>query len=433
MDEWALFGILLGLGFLIAFFEMCDISLRLLNPTTLKLKIADNDQQAKKLQFLLQRQKPLMNKIRHTLIFLYIGFGVVSYAWIRHYLHNFWPLVFAELGFILIVIALAVIIPRMFIQNKTISFLSGIASFLSAYEWLVIPLYFIEEMYRRFLSRFFSSAENPVLSEEDLVFLVDEAYAKGTLEYEERQLIQAAIEFDDMEVSSILTPRVDIVGLDIHAGDNVVRQLFQQTEFSRIVIYEEDLDDIIGILHVKDFNRYLRAKANPDFRLNTIATLLTEPLFVPPTVKLSELLHMMQIRRTHMAIVVDEHGGTIGIATMEDLLEELVGEIWDETDVVEQEIIKLDGEQCYSVSGRFELFKLFEYLGIDGDDDWISNTVNGFIIEHFERVPGQGECFEYHQYLFKVAEVGQHYIQRVIVRPAEIEESENEEEEEIID
>lgn len=413
MNQGSVIGLLL-LIILIGFYEACEEALQITHPTILKAKIAGSEDD--KLKILSNRHGLYLHTIRYWKVILFISYGILSYILANDLANKWWNFIFIEILFTLLVIVLAVVTPRLWARNQPPAFLLGAVPLLNFSILLLFPVRLIALNYRRILNPLIPENNETMLEEEDLIFLADLAYDKGILENEERHLIQAAIEFDDIEVSNILTPRVDIVGLDIHATESEVRQLFQQTEFSRLVVYNENLDDIIGILHVKDFNRYLRAKDQTSFPLNTVATLMTEPLFVPPTVMLSELLHMMQIRRIHMVVVVDEHGGTIGITTMEDLLEELVGEIWDETDVVEKEFRVIDG-QLYSVSGRFELFKLFEILGLEGEDDWISNTVNGFVIEQLDRVPEEGETFCYENYGFEVVEMGDHHVQRVLVSP----------------
>src|SRR5699024_2050709 len=150
--------------------------------------------------------------------------------------------------------------------------------------------------------------------------------------------------FEDKDVSSILTPRVDIVGFDLRDSDEAIRALFARTPFSILRVYDEDVDNVVETFHVKYFYLYLKANVKSRLKFKSFDNLLTKPLFVPPTMALSDLLTSMQQAYTHIGIVVDEHGGIIGIVTMEDALEELVGEIWDESDVVRSEVKRLNNK-----------------------------------------------------------------------------------------
>lgn len=253
------------------------------------------------------------------------------------------------------------------------------------------------------------------LSEEELLSMVDEARVDGSIESEEHKLVKAAIEFDDVEVSSILTPRVDVVGVDIEDSDDTIEETFDQNPFSRLIVYDESVDSVVGVLHQKDFNRYLRAKQRGALKVQSVVNLVTEVLYVPPMIKLFDLLRLMQRNKNHMAVVVDEHGGMTGIATMEDALEELVGEIWDETDEVENEIEVLEEGSKIRVKGTYPIEKLLASLNLPVLDDWLSNTVSGFMIEQLERVPESNDSFIYEGYEFLVLDAQKRRVNEVLV------------------
>lgn len=245
--------------------------------------------------------------------------------------------------------------------------------------------------------------------------MVDEARVDGSIESEEHKLVKAAIEFDDVEVSSILTPRVDVVGVDIEDSDDTIEETFDQNPFSRLIVYDESVDSVVGVLHQKDFNRYLRAKQRGALKVQSVVNLVTEVLYVPPMIKLFDLLRLMQRNKNHMAVVVDEHGGMTGIATMEDALEELVGEIWDETDEVENEIEVLEEGSKIRVKGTYPIEKLLASLNLPVLDDWLSNTVSGFMIEQLERVPESNDSFIYEGYEFLVLDAQKRRVNEVLV------------------
>lgn len=245
------------------------------------------------------------------------------------------------------------------------------------------------------LDKVFQLDDREIISEDELMSIVDVAESGGSIEDHERQLVRSAIEFDDMEVSTILTPRVDVVSCELDATDAEIEELFMDHNYSRLIIYEESIDNVVGVLHEKDFNRYLRAKET-DKKSLSLLSVVKDVIFVPPIMNLSRLLRMMQRSKTHMAIVADEHGGTIGIATMEDVLEELVGEIWDESDVIDEEIVELIPGKRYKIKGTASLEKIFELFGITGYQTYVSNSVSGFVIEELGQFPQVDDSFTYH-------------------------------------
>lgn len=290
------------------------------------------------------------------------------------------------------------------------------------------PFVWLLTQWQKMIRRFIPISSVHSLSEEELLSFVDEARVDGSIEHEEHRLVKAAIEFDDVDVSSILTPRVDVVGVDIEASDDTIEETFDQNTFSRLIVYDESVDNVVGVLHQKDFHRYLRAKQRGQLRVQSVINLVSEVLYVPPVIKLSDLLRLMQRNKNHMAVVVDEHGGMSGIATMEDALEELVGEIWDETDTVENEIEVLESDtESYRVKGTYSIEKLLNRLELNVSDDWISNTVSGFVIEQLERVPQSNDSFIFDGYEFVVVDAQKRRVNEVLVTAVEQEQEEESE------
>ena len=257
------------------------------------------------------------------------------------------------------------------------------------------PVLWLLQKWKVMLDKVFNFDGDEVISEDELLSIVDEAESGGSIEDHEHQLVRSAIEFDDLEVSSILMPRVDVVGCDLDTSDEEIEELFMTHNYSRLIVYDDTIDNIIGVLHEKDFNRYLKAKKQAGRNLSLL-TVVKDVIFVPPVMNLSKLLRTMQLKKTHMAVVTDEHGGTIGIATMEDVLEELVGEIWDEYDIIEEEVEEVIEGTRYKVKGTANLDKIFEIFGIQEADQYVSNTVSGFVIEELGQFPEEGDEFVYH-------------------------------------
>ena len=306
------------------------------------------------------------------------------------------------------------ITPKLLAKISPENFAKATAPFLKIIMSLLKPIVWILNQWQHFIKKLVPLSNNETISEDELLSIVDEARLGGSIELEEHQLVKAAIEFDDKDVSSILTPRVDIVGFDLRDSDEEIRALFARTPFSRLVVYDEDVDNVVGTLHVKDFYRYLNAKEKSRLKFKSFDNLLTKPLFVPPTMALSYLLTSMQQAYTHIGIVVDEHGGIIGIVTMEDALEELVGEIWDESDVVRSEVKRLNNKDKYLIQGTYALDKFFDLFEMKHEDEWLSSTVSGFIIEQFERIPHNNDTLEYKGLKITVVNAQQQRVNEII-------------------
>lgn len=321
------------------------------------------------------------------------------------------------------------ITPKLLAKISPESIAKSFAPILKLIMNLFKPIVWLFDKWQKFVKRIFPMSDNSAISEEELLSIVDEARLGGSIETEEHQLVRAAIEFDDIDVSTIITPRVDVIGFDINNTDEEITELFSRTPYSRLVVYDEDVDNVVGTIHVKDFYRYINAKKQDQLRYNSFKNLLTKPLFVPPTLPLSDLLAALQQAHTHVGIVIDEYGGMMGIATMEDALEELVGEIWDESDIVRAEIRQLDNKEKYLVQGTYSLDKLFELFGLHDKEEWLSTTVSGFIIEQFERIPNNNEVFQYKDLEFTVVNAHQQRVNEVIVERIPLNELETENEE----
>lgn len=239
--------------------------------------------------------------------------------------------------------------------------------------------------WKRFLSRLFRNRENEGITEEELVGMVDQAETEGGLDEHESDLIRAAIEFNDLEVSEILTPRVDLSAVEEGESMEKVASLFAESGYSRLPVYHESIDNIVGVIHEKDF---YAARCRGE---TTLAGLRAPVLYTTGNTKISELLRIIQSHKSHMAVVVDEYGGTEGIVTLEDILEELVGEIWDEHDEVVESFRKLeDGSVLVDCSAALgDLFDLFDLKGECG-----AATVSGWVMEQAGKVPEVGDHFQ---------------------------------------
>ena len=230
---------------------------------------------------------------------------------------------------------------------------------------------------------------------------MDEATSDGTFDEQESDLIRSAIEFNDLDVIDVFTPRVSVCGIEDTATNDEISAVFRETGFSRLPVYHDNIDHIVGILHEKDFYNHVIAEQQP------VAAVLQPPLYIAPSLQISDLLRLFQKSQTHLAIITDEYGGTAGIVTMEDILEELVGEIWDEHDKVEPEIEQLS-ETVYRVRGETRLSKLFDELDLDTPETDLT-TVNGWLMSQLNTTH-ENQVFSYDGLRFTIEQTNGRYI-----------------------
>ena len=231
---------------------------------------------------------------------------------------------------------------------------------------------------------------DPSITEEELGIMIDEIQQEGTLEKRESELAKAALEFDDIRVGDICTPRVDMVTVNLTADAETLRNIFTVTEFSRIPVYEGSVDRIIGAVFFKDFFMKYTSKK----KVVRIADILRPVRFVPQEMSISNVMSDLQKSKIHMAIVLDEYGGTAGLVTMEDLLEELVGEIWDESDIIKHIYVK-ESENTYRVLGDANMEQVAGELGLRFDlGDCDSTTVGGYMAYRLSKMPQVGDKVE---------------------------------------
>lgn len=278
-------------------------------------------------------------------------------------------------------------------------------------KFLVIiftPFNFIFGLWKKLISKILKSDETPGITEEELLTIVEEAEQEGGLNEEEGSLIRNAIEFSEVEAGDVLTPRIDITGVSTEATKEEIAEIFAETGFSRLPLYNETIDHIVGIIYQKDFHNYVYNTEK------SIESIVRPAIFTTPSKKIGELLKELQKEKLHIAVILDEYGGTIGIVTLEDILEELVGEIWDEHDEVTQDIIPID-ENEYNVLGSANLEELFETLEKELDEELDVNTVSGWVMEVLERIPEVGDSFEYQNLTVTVLEMDEKRVEKVRV------------------
>ena len=237
-----------------------------------------------------------------------------------------------------------------------------------------------------------------IVTEDEILTLVEEAESDGEIDEHESELIKSAIEFNDLEVDAILTPRVDIVAISSDTSIEEILDTYRTSGFSRLPVYEETIDNIVGVMHEKDFNKMLHDGGND------INEIVHGVICITGGMKISKLLREFQSAKTHMAVVVDEYGGTAGLVTMEDVLEGLVGEIWDEHDEVVENIKQID-DVTYIINASSALVDISDICVFSDEELEANATVNGFVLDNLNKVPEVGDVFEYENFTFEVIKV----------------------------
>lgn len=288
----------------------------------------------------------------------------------------------------LVVLVFGEITPKSVAKEYSENFSAFSAPLIRVLVVLLTPVNFIFACWKKLILKILKVNKEPNITEEELKTMVEEAETEGSIEADQRELIQNAIEFKDLTAEEVMTPRTEIMGLEIDASEEEVADLFRDSGFSRILIYEDDLDKIQGVLNQKDFHNYIRGTGR------TVSDFVKPVVFVAESMRIATLLKKMQSLKTHMSVVVDEYGGTQGLVTMEDIIEELVGEIYDEHDaIMSQEVTQLQNGS-YRVMCNASLVKVFDFFGLDAEEI-DANTVNGWVMICLDRLPAKGDVFTY--------------------------------------
>lgn len=299
----------------------------------------------------------------------------------------------------IVVLIFGEITPKSIAKDVPEKFAMFSAPIINVLIVLFTPLSFVFGQWQKFASKIIKDDENAKMSQEELLMIVDEVTEDGSLDDDEGDLIKNAIEFSEQEARDILTHRVDLVAVSVDDDKEEIAKLFTKTKLSRLLVYEEDIDNIIGVIHLKDFftEKGITGKQ--------IKNIMATPVFVQEYEKINDLLKRLQKNKTHMAVVIDEYGGTLGIVTMEDILEELVGEIWDEYDEVTEDFKEVD-ENVFVVDGSASFDDFCDFFDIDAESDSVS--VSGFITELLGKFPEIGDSCSFEDLKIEVTKVDSH-------------------------
>lgn len=271
---------------------------------------------------------------------------------------------------------------------------------------ILTPVNYLFSLWRKFMSRVIKVNDDCRMTDEELLTIVAEAEEEGGIGSEESELIRSAIEFNDQEAVDILTPRVNVVAVEQDITAEELEKVFRESGLSRLPVYKDSIDNVLGIVNLKDFYACPR---DEKFRVMDIAT---QPVYISENMKIGALLKFLQKTKAHFAVVAEEFGGMVGIITLEDILEELVGEIWDEHDEVIEEFVKISDNQ-YKVLCSAELDKLFKFLHVQGEAE--SVTVSGWVMEELGRIPNEGDVFTYENLTVEVTKTDYRHVLEIVI------------------
>ncbi len=276
--------------------------------------------------------------------------------------------------------------------------------------WLLTPVNFVFSAWKKLVSRILKLENDSRMSQEELLMLVEEVQQDGSIDKNEGELLRNAIEFTEREAEDILTHRVDLEAVPVDATKEEIAQAFSESRFSRILVYEESIDNIIGVIHQKDFYHHSGISEKE------IRELLSPVIFVMQNEKISSLLRKLQKNKLHVSVVLDEYGGTYGMVTMEDILEELVGEIWDEHDEVSETFREIN-PGIYRVDGSVDLDDFCDFFGVKTDSEMVS--LSGFVMEKIGHLAKVGDSIDYENLSISVTAMEYHRVSEVEIRRTE--------------
>ena len=408
MTLWVALVILVGFS---AFFSASETAFSSLNQIRLKSRAEDGDSSAARVLAMAEQYDKLLSTIL-------IGNNIVNIAAASIGTILFTQMLGAERGATMSTIVLTIIVlifgevtPKSLAKEMPEKVATAVSPFLVLLMALMTPLTWLFTQWKKLLGHFVHSGEADTITEGELMTMVSEAENDGELTDRESELIRSAIEFDDVEVEEILTPRVDVVAVEDDIPLEELAQTFAESGYSRLPVYHGTIDNIIGVVHEKDFYIARLKKATK------IDDLVVPTLYTTGSTQISQLLRTLREQHHHLAVVVDEYGGTEGIITLEDILEEQVGEIWDEHDEVTEDFRK-QSDGSWLVSGSASVDDLYEELDLPEEEDIDSNTVNGLVQEKTCHLPKVGDRFTLGEYDGVVTRTAKRRVTEVRLTPA---------------
>ena len=399
-DSVRLIIVMVVLVVLSAFFSSAETAFSSLNQVKLKSMLGEEGKKTKRIKMALS----LSEEYDVVLSTILIGNNLVNIACTAISTIVFTGIYGESLGTTLSTIIMTIIVlifgevtPKQIAKERAESYAILISPLVKFFIILFSPLSLFFRGWSKLMNKIFGLGKVSAVTEEELKTYVNEAHTGGEIDENESKLIRSSIEFDDIDVIDILTPRIDVDAVDKYASFNEIEKVFKTSNRSRLPVYINDIDNIVGLIHHRDF------ESAKDRNLKSLRTILKPVPSVSPDTKISKLLRIFQKNKTHLAVVIDEFGGTEGIVTLEDILEELVGEIWDEHDEVEVDFEKISDNE-YIADGSASLEDFFEYFKINRVEDDVT-TVNGFIMMLLDKIPEVDDVAEFDNITARVLSV----------------------------
>ncbi len=408
---WITPAILTVLIMLSAYFSASETAISSVNKIRLKNMADDGDRQAK-------AALALAESFDRTLSAILIGNNVVNIAaastatLIASTAFGASGAAASTIVMTIVILVFGEIIPKTYAKENSERVALATAATLGLVIRLLYPLVLLFMKLQEQLNKTYGTKGfHPLVTEQELVTIIETIEEEGVIDGQKSELVQSALSFDETTVQEVLTPRVDIAAVDIDDSPEEIKEIILGERFSRIPVYRKNLDNIVGILQTRDYLEVcVEGKAQID-----LEGLLTKPLFVHKSKRLSAMLTEFQHTRSHMAVVTDDYGGTMGIVTMEDLLEELVGEIWDEDEEAQHDFLKT-GSYTYEVSGDYSIYETFDKIGFDYRDFSSEySSTGGWVLERFGRIPSENEGFEYQGIQVTVKEMDDQRVKKLLI------------------
>ena len=396
MNNTTIIVLLVILVFLSAFFSASETAFSSLNK--IRLKYLANNGNKKALKTL-----EMAEDFNEVLSVVLVGNNVVNilsaslatYLFVSLFKEN--GVAYSTIIMTIVVLIFGEVAPKTMAKAQPEKYAMAVYGVIRFLSFIFKPITLIINGIANLCAKIFKSEDSEEFRSEEFITMVEEAQEEGDMDEDEADLITNAIEFNDQDVGKVFTPRVDVIAIEIGDPLDKIDKLFRESGYSRLPVYEDSLDNIIGVLHEKDFYYlYQNNKKN-------IRPVLGKPVYTSEHVKISALLKQLQHAKSHMAVVLDEYGGTAGIITMEDVLEEIVGEIYDEHDEVVEYFKKLD-DKTYLVNCDADIEDMFEYFDINDTEEYDFNTVSGWVIHMMDKIPNIGESFEYKNFKVTISD-----------------------------
>lgn len=385
-----------------AYFSATETAFSSLNKIKLKNEAQKGDKRAKKTLEICEKYDKLLSTILiGNNIVNILSTSVATALFVLYFPKN--GVTISSAVMTVVVLMFGEITPKSISKEMPEAFAKFSTPLISVFMVLLTPLNFFFSLLKNAIKRVLNINSDNSITDRELLTMVEEAKNDGGIAEEEGHLLISAIEFYDLDVSDILTPRVDVVAVDVEDSRESIRAAFRESGFSRLPVYRDTVDNIIGIINEKDFHY-----------ADDINRIISPAVFVLESMKISKVMGLLKHKKSHLAVVTDEYGGTVGVVSLEDILEELVGEIWDEHDLVKEDFARLSVNR-YKISGNASVEKMFEVFKLKESEEIESTTVSGWAAEVLGHIPQPGESFEYDDLTVVITKAEQNRVTEVMV------------------